>query len=63
MIYEIAKDTTVEGTYGVLYGGTYSEYDLVTCYLLGQSEEPYCKFEARYIIFGPETYINQNGFD
>jgi hypothetical protein len=63
MIYEITKDTIVDGSYGVLYGGTYSEYDLVTCYLLGQTEEPYCKYEARYVLFGPETYQNGYGID
>jgi hypothetical protein len=58
MVYEIAKDTIVDGIYGVLLGATYSEGDLVTCYLIGHSEDPYCKFEARYVVFGPETYQN-----
>jgi hypothetical protein len=63
MIYEITKDTIVDESYGVLYGGTYSEYELVTCYILSQPDEPYCKFEARYVLFGPETYINGYGVD
>lgn len=56
MIYEILKDTVVDGKFGVLIGGTYSELDLVECYLLGGPEESYCKFEARYIVEGPSVY-------
>ena len=56
MEYEILKDTVVDGIYGVLEGGTYSQYDLVGCYLLEVPEEPYCKFEARYIVLGPQAY-------
>jgi hypothetical protein len=56
MEYEILKDTVVDGIYGVLEGGTYSQYDLVVCYLLEVPEEPYCKFEAKYIVLGPKAY-------
>jgi hypothetical protein len=63
MVYEIAKDTVVNGIYGVLFGGTYSDYELVTCYVLGQNEEPFCAYEPRYVVFGPETYQNDYGAD
>ena len=56
MEYEILKDTVVDGIYGVLEGATYSEYDLVVCYLLEVPEVPYCKFEAKYIVLGPQAY-------
>ena len=56
MEYEILKDTVVDGIYGVLNGGTYSEHDLVVCYLLEVPEEPYCKFEAKYIVLGSKAY-------
>jgi hypothetical protein len=56
MEYEILKDTVVDGIYGVLDGGTYSQYDLVVCYLLEIPYVPYCKFEARYIVLGSQAY-------
>jgi len=56
MEYEILQDTVVDGIYGVLQGGTYSEYDLVVCYLLETPYEPYCKFEAKYIVLGSKAY-------
>ena len=58
MIYEILTDTvSIDGKYAVITGGTYDEYELVICYLIGdETKEPYCKFEAKYIINGNKTY-------
>ena len=58
MEYNIEQDKEVNGTYGVLVGGTYSEHELVTCYLLSDpNKDPYSKFEARYIILGDTIYM------
>lgn len=57
MEYYIEQDREFNNMYGVISGGTYSENDLVLCYLLSDiNKEPYSKFEARYIILGDTIY-------
>ena len=57
MTYSIAPDTIFDDKFAVLEGGVYDEYETVTCYLKDGPKEPYCKFEARFIVLGSQVYL------